>query len=512
MLKIVTCLTLVAVLFILLPSLRSTAQQPNASRQLEQPESRQQKVGPRRRTALIIGNGDYQNASSLPNPPNDAQDMATALRELGFELIGGKAHVNQTVDQMKRLIVEFGQKLSEAHGVGLFYYAGHGVQSQGHNYLIPIEVKALRAKTIEFDAVDVNRVLSEMDSAGNAFNLLILDACRSNPFASSWRDSGQGLAQINVPEGTLIAYATSPGKVASDGMGRNGTYTSVLLQQIRVPKLTIEEMFKNVRARVKSTTNNQQTPWESSSLVGQFCFVGDCEANDVKVDASANPNATPSNIADPDAEFWNSIKNSNDLEDFRAYKKAFPSGRYIAIADNTLRRLESKASESRPIDENGPPAFPPVARIPHGPANLGSRLIYQVKAPHGKVVEVVLKAEAVLTNDDNELEARVFALKGQASSHLWDSKWYYWRLSTRTKLLLAWHSLTQDSAGWILIQKQSNVWWYKTNEGRWNQVGADVNAEFWDLNGAGSRVRISFRIPNSAGDWTTDDVEYSFGN
>lgn len=333
----------------------SAPQSSQVNRQLTR-EQVQSQGSRERRLALVIGNSAYRNASKLVNPVNDAEDMALALREVGFELVGGRAYLNQTADETKQLIAKFGETLSEMGGVGLFYYAGHGVQAQGHNYLIPVEANILREKTLEFDAVDVNRVLVEMDAAGNGFNIVVLDACRNNPFARSWRDAGQGLAQLNAPEGTLIAYATSPGKVANDGVSRNGTYTGELLRQIRVKDLTIEEMFKAVRAGVRSATANQQTPWEASSLVGKFCFAGSCKA--------------ATSIPDPDVEFWNSIKSSNDPDDYRAYKKTFPNGLYSATVDNTLRRLEAMKTESAKmatakteLSNNGNKATVPEVKI-----------------------------------------------------------------------------------------------------------------------------------------------------
>lgn len=230
----------------------------------------QTKGGAQARTALVIGNSDYQNAPRLENPINDAADMTALLRELGFEVIGG---TNLGGDQMKRLIREFGEKLTQKKGVGLFFYAGHGIQSQGRNYLMPVEANLLREQTLEFDAVDVNRVLAEMDAASNGFNVVILDACRNNPFARSWRSGSDGLAQMNAATGTFIAYATAPGRVAGDGRGRNGTYTGELLKQMKTPGLTIEETFKRVREGVMTVSKNQQVPWESSSLVGSFYFV-----------------------------------------------------------------------------------------------------------------------------------------------------------------------------------------------------------------------------------------------
>jgi uncharacterized caspase-like protein len=334
-------------LFLICAAPQSTAQQDN--RQLKRDPVTQRNRVVERRVALVIGNGAYQNANRLANAANDAGDVAVALRVLGFELVGGRAHVDENADQMKRLIVDFGEMLSGG-GVGLFYYAGHGVQSQGHNYLIPVEANLLKEKTLEFDAVDVNRVLAQMDAAGNGFNIVILDACRSNPFSRSWRDASQGLAQVNAPEGTLIAYATSPGRVASDGSGRNGTYTAGLLREMRVQGLTIEEMFKLVRAGVRSATKDQQTPWESSSLVGTFYF------------SPAKDNALTQGVSetkvDPSAfelSYWETIKSSNNPEDFKAYINEYPNGRFVALARNRVSSLENpaKPTESRSASDSG---------------------------------------------------------------------------------------------------------------------------------------------------------------
>ena len=192
------------------------------------------------RIALVIGNGDYKNASALPNPVNDAVDMARALKELGFEVISG---TDQSKQQMENLIRQFGNRLAETKGVGLFFYAGHGISSGGVNYLIPIDADIQAEDEIEYSSVSINFLLNKMASANNGFNMVILDACRNNPFARKWRnfreigDKG-GLAKIDAPTGTLIAYATKPGDVASDGTGRNGLYTSALLKQMRVKTLT----------------------------------------------------------------------------------------------------------------------------------------------------------------------------------------------------------------------------------------------------------------------------------
>ncbi len=224
-----------------------------------------------KRLALIIGNGNYVNARKLVNPPNDAADMTVTLTELGFEVISG---TNLNLKQMTEKVREFGDKLRTSGGVGLFYYAGHGVQVNGRNYLIPVEADIPREDEIGFVALDLNQVLQKMATANNGLNIVVLDACRNNPFARGWsRDaSDDGLAQITAPKGTFIAYATSPDMTASDGTGRNGLYTAELLKYIKQPNLKIEETFKEVTKAVDDKSGGKQTPWFSSSLRGEFIF------------------------------------------------------------------------------------------------------------------------------------------------------------------------------------------------------------------------------------------------
>ena len=220
------------------------------------------------RTALVIGNGGYAD-SPLRNPVNDATDMAQALRALGFEVL---VYTNLDQNAMKKAIRDFGAKLRTKGGVGLFYYAGHGVQVKGTNYLIPVSAKVATEEEVEYESVEVGLVLAQMESAKNKMNIVILDACRNNPFARSFRSADKGLASIDAPSGTLIAYSTAPGSVASDGAGRNGLYTQELLRQLPTLNLTIEDIFKRVRAGVQQITGGKQTPWESSSLVNDFYF------------------------------------------------------------------------------------------------------------------------------------------------------------------------------------------------------------------------------------------------
>jgi hypothetical protein len=328
--------------------------QQDRDRQLDRTGSTNPNAG--KRIALVIGNGAYTKAPPLKNPPNDARDMAATLRALGFDVTHG-INVNQR--DMKRLIREFGQKLKTG-GSGLFYYAGHGVQSKGRNYLIPVDADIQSEAEVEDSGVDVSLVLNYMDDAQNGLNIVILDACRNNPFARSFRSAGSGLAQVDAPTGTLIAYATSPGRVASDGTGQNGLYTSELLSQMRVTGIGVEEMFKRVRAGVQRQTSGQQVPWESSSLVGDFYFAAPTLSASTK---NANNNGAGEEAVnrmalDPAAfelSYWDSIKSSTNPDDFKAYLEKYPAGQFSALAKNRIKNIEvaTKPAEPEPPSQRG---------------------------------------------------------------------------------------------------------------------------------------------------------------
>jgi len=222
-----------------------------------------------KRLALVIGNGTY-TMSPLKNPPNDANVIASELRSLGFDVM---AYTNLSQTEMKRHIREFGNKLAAQKGVGLFYYAGHGLQLNGENYIVPTTAVINKEQDVELEAVNLKRVLGEMDYAGNDLNIVILDACRNNPFARSFRSGGgNGYASVNAPKGTYIAFATAPGSVASDGSGDNGLYTQELVKALKRPGLKIEDVFKQVRGSVYKISNEQQLTWENSSIFGDFYF------------------------------------------------------------------------------------------------------------------------------------------------------------------------------------------------------------------------------------------------
>ena len=223
-----------------------------------------------KRLALVIGNADYEFGGTLANPENDAKAMAQALRNIGFEV---SEYTNANQKDIKKAIDEFGKKL-KLYDVGLFFYAGHGVQVKGSNYLVPVDANLSSENDVEYDCVNAERVLANMEDAGSKVNIVVLDACRNNPFERSWTRStqGKGLAFMNAPSGSLIAYATSPGTTASDGSGKNGLYTSALLKHLATPNITILEMFQQVRSTVMKESHDMQVPWESTSLKGNFYF------------------------------------------------------------------------------------------------------------------------------------------------------------------------------------------------------------------------------------------------
>ncbi|MCB1191594.1 MAG: WG repeat-containing protein [Leptospiraceae bacterium] len=225
----------------------------------------------KKKYALVIGIKDYPFAP-LRNPLHDSKDMTDTLRKLGFKV---KMMKNVTKKQFEVAIRDFGRKLVKTKGVGLFYYSGHGVQYNGKNFLIPVDAKIEKEYDIEYEGVNLARLLSEMEHADNRLNIIILDACRSNPYSRFFRDGeARGLAPISGnPSGTIIAYSTSPNNVANDGYGKNGLYTQELLKYMRVPGKKIEDVFKDVRISVKKLSNGRQTPWETTSLEGDFYFV-----------------------------------------------------------------------------------------------------------------------------------------------------------------------------------------------------------------------------------------------
>lgn len=226
-----------------------------------------------RRVALVVGNSNYRHVPTLPNPENDARLIAGALTGAGFALVGKTTHIDLDKAQFDAVVQQFG---AEAQGadVALFYFAGHGMQLRGNNYLVPVTANPTREADADFQLVDVNLVLRQMEASGTRLNIIMLDACRNNPFSGRGvRSSGAGLAQIQAPEGTLISFATQPGNVALDGTGANSPYTKALAEIIQRPDLGIFDAFNAVGLAVRRETGGAQLPWVSSSpITGTFRF------------------------------------------------------------------------------------------------------------------------------------------------------------------------------------------------------------------------------------------------
>ncbi|MCK5336248.1 MAG: caspase family protein [Gammaproteobacteria bacterium] len=233
------------------------------------------------RYALVIGNTNYK-FSPLKNPANDARDMASTLRSLRYQVTTG---YDQNPSQLRKLVADFYKTIKEKDAISLFYYAGHAIQSDNINYLMPVNASISSYERLKSQALSTNELLSSLRQSSSKQNIIILDACRNNPFKVTKKNSRgmsisdnkllnlpRGLAPVEAPTGTLIAYSTEPGNTASDGNGRNGTYTASLLRHISKSE-TAEALFKKVRRDVLAATQNQQTPWEHSSLVETFYFI-----------------------------------------------------------------------------------------------------------------------------------------------------------------------------------------------------------------------------------------------
>ncbi len=297
------------------------------------------------RLALVMGNSNYTNAY-LSNPANDAKAIAKKLKKLGFAVI---LKINKNQKEMEDAITNFGERLAKNGGTGLFFYAGHGVQSKGQNYLIPIGADIKKERNLRYKTVNIDRVLNEMRYAQNDLNILILDACRNNPLSRSNRSVKRGMARLeteNVPS-ILIAYATAPGDVAEDGENKHSPYTQALLENIDKPGWSIEKVFKTTSKSVQAQTHGQQIPWISSSITQDFEF---------------NPSKSPilvagagTGIADSqENRFWDSI-NKTDIDELKDYLSEYPQGHYARIARTRIKKIQKKEAPA--------PVIPQKARL-----------------------------------------------------------------------------------------------------------------------------------------------------
>lgn len=303
------------------------------------------------RLALVMGNGAYAAVSPLPNPAADARLIAQTLQAAGFTVT-----LALDADQaaMKRAIAGFGRDLRAAgsDAVGVFYYAGHGVQAMGANYLIPVDAAITDAADLDLVAVEASWVIRQMASARARTAIAIFDACRDNPFAEVGL-SVAGLARMDAPAGSFIAYATAPGEAAYDGAGSNSPFTRALAREALVPGESLEEVFRRVRVDVLQATGGRQTPWTSSSLIDDFRFV-------------AAPNAPPVDPAE--RMLWESARQSRDIVELALFLRAYPDS---AFADEARGLIVSATGGAEPaVAQAAPQAADqqPSAPLPAPPA------------------------------------------------------------------------------------------------------------------------------------------------
>jgi hypothetical protein len=273
------------------------------------------------RVALVIGNSNYKNAP-LKNPVNDARDMAAKLRGLGFTVIERN---NLVVKQIGSTLREFRSKLTPG-SVALVYYAGHGLQIKGDNYFPTVDADITGEEDVPNQSLAMKQIIDVLGDAKTRLNLVFLDACRDNPYSRSFRSSSKGLSKENAPSGTLISFATRPGSVAADGVGRNGLYTGALLEAMDNKGQPIEQVLKRVVTSVKAESKNQQEPWMEGSIEGDFCF-GSCV------------NVAQTNVSD-DKAFWDSVKDSRNRAELMQYLRKFPNGLFYEEATKRIKSID----------------------------------------------------------------------------------------------------------------------------------------------------------------------------
>ncbi|MFA3919061.1 caspase family protein [Ruegeria hyattellae] len=299
------------------------------------------------RIALVIGNSAYGTVTALDNPANDSRLISKKLEKMGFDV---RLLTDSNQVEMKRAIAQFGRDLRQGgeETVGLFFYAGHGVQSFGSNYLLPVDVSLSDPADLDLMAVEARSVLHQMASARNKTNIVILDACRNNPFEELADMDDNGLAEMKAPTGTFLAYATNPGGVALDGDAGNSPFTQSLATHIEEPGMPIEQLFKTVRVDVLSQTRGLQTPWDTSSLTREFSF---------------SPQQTPVPSFETEDLAWGAIKASEDPVQIMLFLRAFPDSRYADLARERLQQVMSNSFSKTLTDPEPAPEAPQVAVI-----------------------------------------------------------------------------------------------------------------------------------------------------
>ncbi len=348
--------------------------------------------------ALVVGNARYRNAPVLKNPANDANAIGAVLKTAGFEVT---LKLDSSRAEMAAAIQAHVQMLAKRKCVGLFYFAGHGLQLAWRNFLLPVDAVVEKMDDVARQGVDLGSLIEGITRAANPMNVIVLDACRENPFARDFRVEQKGLSQIDAPPGTLLAYATSPGNVASDGDGANGLYTEHLLRELQVRDAKIEDVFKRVRLGVRRKSNGAQIPWESTSLEEDFYVLPPEHLKKLS-------DAERERLFREELALWERIQNAAEPAPLEDYLRRYPSGDFAELAQLRLDRVLARQGEQRiqlASQANNPytkgSAFTRIAKV--GDSYTYREINMRTKAERGTYTTVVIEVTDTETIHDNGL-------------------------------------------------------------------------------------------------------------
>jgi uncharacterized caspase-like protein len=294
-----------------------------------------------KRIALVIGNGDYNHVVDLNNPINDADLMEKTLRDVGFEVM---RYNNLDQRGMKQAMLDFGRLLKADTEASMFYYAGHGIEVNGTNYLVPTDADTRSTQEADIQNVSVNAFLGLMESSPVPLNVVVLDACRNNPFRALRSSGSGGLAPVKAPRGTYVAYATAPGTVAADGDGKNSPFTLALAENIKKPGLTLEGVFKQTRLVVQDATAGAQLPFDSSAITGDFYFVPAVATTSVEPTRDVAPKQGDEGQAAFEAA-------GDDADMLRVVSERFSDTVWGALAAQKLKKLEKSGVDVPAVEK-----------------------------------------------------------------------------------------------------------------------------------------------------------------
>ena len=289
------------------------------------------------KVALVVGNSKYKDAPELKNPANDAAAIAAQLKASGFAVT---TKLDTGKEELIQAIRDYVHAMEKQQAVGLFYFAGHGVQLDWRNYMLPVDAVIDKIEDVAAQSVEIARLMEGLTKAKNPMNVIILDACRENPFGETKKPAQKGLSQMDAPTSTFLAYATSPGNVASDGSGTNGLYTEHLLRERKVPEAKIEDIFKRVRLGVRRASNGSQIPWESTSLEDDFWFQPPAQLKKITEDEKAR-------LFKEEAALWDRAKDAKDPKPLEEYLRRYPSGNFTELAQLRLDGILAQQGEKK---------------------------------------------------------------------------------------------------------------------------------------------------------------------